>query len=308
MPREHAPIHIDRTFCDREKWKKSRKNMEESYVRGLGLYETSLQIFGMGLRLTGLETMGKRIAMDIQVHEHNVYSPTLPLEFDGFKILQISDPHFDVIEGLDDRITEACQKAGPVDICVLTGDFRLADDGPHQQIIPSLEKLVANVQASHGMWAILGNHDDHYMIESFEALGIQCLVNEHVYFSKGKVVLQMVGLDDVNKYETSAAHEALAEKSGDYSIALVHSPDFAYEVANAGYDLYLSGHTHGGQICLPGGKPLIIPLKKGHEFAIGEWQCAQMQGITSSGAGVSGLPVRFFSKSEVNLINLKRRG
>ena len=76
--------------------------------------------------------------------------------------------------------------------------------------------------------------------------------------------------------------------------------------AEAGFRLYLAGHTHGGQICWPGGHPLITHLHRLRHYSRGLWRHGEMLGYTNTGAGVSGLPVRFHSRGEVALVTLRR--
>ena len=90
------------------------------------------------------------------------------------------------------------------------------------------------------------------------------------------------------------------------NIALVHSPELVHQAAEAGASLYLTGHTHGGQISLPGGRPILTNLATGQRFASGQWRCGSMLGYTSPGVGVSGLPVRFNTRGEVTVITLTR--
>jgi hypothetical protein len=89
-------------------------------------------------------------------------------------------------------------------------------------------------------------------------------------------------------------------------LALVHSPEFAAEAAEAGYSLYLCGHTHGGQVAPPGGRPILTPLSRNHRLARGLWQHGGMTGYTSRGAGVSGVPLRYYSPAEVTVVTLTR--
>jgi predicted MPP superfamily phosphohydrolase len=104
------------------------------------------------------------------------------------------------------------------------------------------------------------------------------------------------------------ADSALDTVPEGYSIALVHSPEMAVQAAERGYSLYLCGHTHGGQICLPGGRPMVKRLIRNRSFAAGLWRCGRMSGYTNSGAGVSGPPLRYFSRGEAALVTLRRAG
>ena len=87
---------------------------------------------------------------------------------------------------------------------------------------------------------------------------------------------------------------------------LIHSAELADVAADAGFSLYLAGHTHGGQICLPGGIPIITHMSCHRHYASGLWRHGSMIGYTTTGIGVSGLPVRFNTRGEAVLITLRR--
>jgi predicted MPP superfamily phosphohydrolase len=89
-------------------------------------------------------------------------------------------------------------------------------------------------------------------------------------------------------------------------ILLVHSPEIVPEAEENNYSLYLCGHTHSGQVALPNKKALITHVNTGREYSVGRWSRGKLQGYTSSGAGVSGLSVRFFTESEIAVITLRR--
>ena len=91
-----------------------------------------------------------------------------------------------------------------------------------------------------------------------------------------------------------------------FRILLQHSPELLDEAAAEGVSLYLTGHTHGGQICLPGGVPIMTNVKSPRRYARGLWKHGAMTGYTTMGVGVSVMPVRFFSKGEVAVITLRR--
>ncbi|MGE5504702.1 MAG: metallophosphoesterase, partial [Actinomycetota bacterium] len=105
--------------------------------------------------------------------------------------------------------------------------------------------------------------------------------------------------------------QAFAPAQGRFGIALVHSPELAPEAAAAGHRLYLCGHTHGGQISLPGGIPVLTHDQRRHgqvprRLARGRWSHGAMTGITSTGAGASGIPLRFATPPEMLRITLRR--
>ena len=308
----------DSACADRETWAIWRSILEAQSWRSTphgprppesgALTEAMIGAFAVTMRALGLESRGRRNALEVRRVELELACPGLPAEFDGFRILHISDPHFDLCDGIAEAIGQAAADS-PADICVLTGDYRAACHGPHHEAIAALGRLVPRISAPAGVWAVLGNHDSISMVQPMERLGIGLLINEAAYLYRGAARLRLVGLDDVHRFHTHLADDALAEyapaESDGFGIALVHSPDMAVAASGLGYGLYLCGHTHGGQICLPGGRPIVTHCDSPRRLARGLWRVGGMQGYTSSGAGASGVPLRYFSRSEITLLTLR---
>ncbi len=266
-----------------------------------------------GLARVGLLPALARLALDIRRVEIDLAFADLPAAFDGYRILQISDPHFDALAGVAEAIR--ARVAGvPVDLCVFTGDYRAAESGAFRQrsILAPMAAIVAEVAAADGCLAVLGNHDCHEMVEPLEeSVGVRVLVNEQVLVARGGESLALLGFDDPYRFYTASSRRFAAslapDAGGPFRIMLVHTPDLADEAARLGCALYLCGHTHGGQICLPGGRPIIQHLHKETRLGRGLWRRRQMVGYTSPGAGVAGsLPIRVFAPAEVTLFRLRR--
>jgi predicted MPP superfamily phosphohydrolase len=262
---------------------------------------------GLGLKVIGLWGRGLANGLDIQYRTVELSLPRLPREFDGYRILQISDPHFDAAPALPEAILRAVAGA-KVDLCVLTGDFRNVERGPFTQaeILEPLAALCRSVRAADGFLAILGNHDVADMVAPFERLGLPVLINRTHHLRRGRQAIAVTGLDDVHRYYTPAASAALsAHDPQTFGIVLAHSPEMAAEAAAAGHALYLCGHCHGGQACLPGGRPLIKHLSRHRDLYAGLWRYGDMWGYTSTGAGLSQPPVRFNCPGEVTEFRLR---
>lgn len=270
------------------------------------LFDRMLAIGGGALKLLGLHGRGLGNVLAVERVELELEFAGLPAEFDGYRILHITDPHFDVAEGVGSAIVRAIRDV-EADLCVLTGDYRVHSSGPFVQVLRPLTLVLEAVRAKDGILATLGNHDDHLMARAFEAIGLAVMTNETAVIRRGAASLHLTGLDDVHQHYTLAAEAALDLPGDVFGIALVHSPEMAEAAARAGYALYLTGHTHGGQICLPGGRPVMTRMDGHRNLAVGLWRCGDMQGYTSRGAGASGIPIRFFSRSEVTLVTLRRR-
>ena len=175
------------------------------------------------------------------------------------------------------------------DLCVLTGDYRGRTFGPYQ---PCLRGMLGLLEALRGeVYGVMGNHDTIRMVPDLERLGVQMLLNEYALIRRGDQQIYLAGIDDAHFYRVDNIQEAAAEMLPDmFSVLLSHTPETFREAAHAGFDLLLAGHTHGGQICLPGGTPIILQSAMPRSLGRGAWQYRQMAGYTSVGAGSCGVP------------------
>ncbi len=277
------------------------------YRRGpAGRLRRLAQAVDTGLHIAGLFARGVANAKAIHLNRMELSFDNLPPAFDGFSIIHMTDLH---VDALPQAVAEATRQVAPVaaDLCVLTGDY--ADDfrAPADQVVAAVAPLAAAATRPHGCLAVLGNHDRAELAAGLEGLGVTVLVNESVSIVRDGQTLTLTGTDDVSYFYSAAADRALADAAGDFKIALVHSPEIADVAVAAGFDLYLTGHTHGGQVCLPGGRPIVTALKRFRRYARGLWRHGPMVGYTSTGVGVSSVPVRFNSRGEVAVIVLRRR-
>jgi predicted MPP superfamily phosphohydrolase len=254
------------------------------------------------LRLSLLYQRGRRNAVDIRLQHNDVTLPHLPPPFDGFTILQLSDLHLDMHPHTPHAIAEAVSGLD-YDICVITGDFRARTHGDIEPVL----KAMAAIRPHFGeaLYAVLGNHDTIRLVPGLEALGVRLLLNETLPLARGGDHLYLSGVDDPHYYRTDdlgRAREGIPE--GAVSLLLSHSPELYRHAAHAGYDLMLSGHTHGGQICLPGGHPLYCNMRAPRRLCHGPWRHHQLQGYTSRGSGVSVVEVRLNCPPEITLHRL----
>lgn len=295
-------------------WLETRLAMEARTIRTtpdgprldvpLGFVKIAMRL---ALKLSGLWQRGIANGLDICYRTVELSLPRLPRAFDGYRILQISDPHFDAADGLGEAIVRTVTGA-EVDLCVLTGDFRTAERGPFNGIgiLEPLAAIRQGVRASDGFLATLGNHDAADMVVPLRRLGLSVLINQTHHVRRGGQAIALTGIDDVHTYYTPAADAALAAHDpATFGIALAHSPEMAGEAAAAGYSMYLCGHCHGGQLCLPGGRPLITHLSRHRDLYAGLWRHGEMWGYTSTGAGLADPPIRFNCRGEVTEFRLR---
>ena len=269
--------------------------------------DPALRLFEHLLRLSGLHGRGRANALNIGLKPLALTLPNLPAAFDGYRILHISDPHLDLLPELGQRIA-ALLSGVSADLVLLGGDYRDGHHEPPAAGLALLRPILAAVDTRDGCFAILGNHDPAAAVPLLEDMGVQVLLNQTVSIERDKDVLHLTGLDDVHAFYTDAALSALNEPFLGCRIAAVHSAEAADLAAAAGIDLYLCGHTHGGQIRLPWGHAPVKNLSRCREYQHGLWRHEQMTGYTSAGAGVSCIPIRYNCPPEVTLITLHRPG
>lgn len=269
------------------------------------LFLRLLKIFAFLLKVTGYYHRGYGNAKTIRVNELTLKFPNLPSAFNGFVILHLSDLHIDSIPGFASILIQKI-KGLKFDICLLTGDYRRDISGSFSHILKPLQILSKYTQTSNGTFAVLGNHDSYLMARYEEQSGMELLINESVVIEKDEQKILITGTDDPFNFFTESALLCFETKGYDFKIAMVHTPELAKVASDKKYDLYLCGHTHGGQICLRDGFPLISHQFEGKQFNHGKWNIGKMIGYTSTGAGVSGMPVRFNCPAEVTLITLSK--
>ena len=271
------------------------------HLENLPLMQAMIEI---ALRVTGTYWLGRANAGKVQVRRNIVRFGNLPSAFDGFAILHLSDLHADLSGPAMQRARELARGLD-YDLCVLTGDYRGRTHGDYR---PCLEGVARLREALRGdIYAVLGNHDSITMVPDLETLGIRMLLNECVAIDRGRALIYLAGVDDAHFYRADNIEKAAADiPRGCVSVLLSHTPEIYRQAAHAGFDLMLSGHTHGGQICLPGGIPILLEADLPRAFGAGAWRHADMAGYTSVGAGSSVVPVRFNNRPEITLHQLVR--
>jgi len=230
--------------------------------------------------------------------------PAVPAGFDGFRLLQLTDLHADM-SGAALARTREIVAALDYDLAVVTGDFRGATAGPIDQAMAATAELVARL---HGpVYGVLGNHDAVDMVPALESMGVRLLMNEAVQVERAGDVLHLAGVDDAHFYRMDNLDQALADVPADgFTVLLSHTPELWRHAAHSQVDLMLSGHTHGGQICLPGGVPVLLSAKLPRRLGRGAWRHHDLRGYTSAGCGACVVEARFHCPPEITLHVLAR--
>jgi predicted MPP superfamily phosphohydrolase len=254
------------------------------------------------LKLSGLYWRGVRNAENIQIRHNHISSPRLPGGFDGFTLLHLSDFHVDGSDGAMRRLAELLPGLD-YDVCVLTGDYRGPTFGPFDVALDGVKQLAAHLRGP--VYGVLGNHDTIRMVPGLEEIGIRMLLNESERISRGAESIHLAGIDDAHYFRVDNIEKAASGvPHQEFSILLSHTPEIYRQAAHAGFDLLLSGHTHGGQICLPGSIPVTLDSVLPRSMGAGVWEYHDMLGYTSVGTGTSVVPVRINCLPEITLHHL----
>jgi predicted MPP superfamily phosphohydrolase len=242
-----------------------------------------------------------------QIKRVDVPIAGLPRELDGYAIAQISDIHVGptIKRAYLNAIVNKVNALKP-DAIAVTGDLV---DGSVQRLAMHTAPL-SRLAAPDGVFFVTGNHEYYSGAEQWIAevrrLGLRVLMNEHVIRHRGQASLMIAGVTDYTAQHFNPAHKSdpqLAVAGAPDGVAvkvlLAHQPRSAPAAADAGFDLQLSGHTHGGQF-FPWN--LFVPLQQ--PFVAGLNRVRSLWVYTSRGTGYWGPPKRFGAPSEITLVRL----
>jgi predicted MPP superfamily phosphohydrolase len=254
------------------------------------------------LKLIGLYWRGYANAARVQVRHNDVHSKRVPPAFDGLTLLHISDFHADMNDGAMRRLEKILPSLN-YDLCVLTGDYRGATFGEFDAALTRMKPVLARIKQP--VYGVLGNHDTIRMVPDLEAMGIRMLLNECEPIKRRGASIYLAGIDDAHYFRVDNIEKAASGIPHQaFSILLSHTPEIYRQAAHAGFDLLLSGHTHGGQICLPGSIPITLDSVLPRKLGAGAWTYHHMAGYTSVGVGSSIVTVRINCFPEITLHRL----
>ncbi len=251
-----------------------------------------------------LRKFGLKNAQNLCLNEIELQLKNLPARFEECKILFITDMHIGGIDCLAERIIRIAEQV-EYDYCILGGDYTYGFHANSKIIRQQLCKVIEFLLEKSKVFGILGNHDKYRIAEMLNGFGVEILINEHVCLEREGDKLYLVGVDDCHFFRAAELEEAAVAVPHDaFKVILSHSPVLYKQAAQAGYSLYLAGHTHGGQMCLPGEIAVITNANIPRNMIKGRWKYCNMMGYTSCGVGVTIVPARFFCQPEVALFTL----
>jgi predicted MPP superfamily phosphohydrolase len=243
----------------------------------------------------------------LEITRLRVALPNLPRAFDGLTLVQVSDLHMGEWMTLSrmQYVAEQVNALRP-DVIALTGDFvgALRADTPSE-----LSRSLRALRAREGIFGVLGNHDHYTHAPTVRrairnAGNVQLLSNENAIIERGEQRLYIAGLDDIerNQHDLPQALNGIPHSAA--VILLAHEPDYADEVAKTGrVGLQLSGHTHGGQVRVPGIGAPVLPVL-GRKYPMGLYVVDDLLLYVNRGVGMVSLYLRVNCRPEITHITL----
>ena len=245
---------------------------------------------------------------NIDVVEIDIVLNDLGWNFNNFKILNLTDIHLGQWinpEYLDDLVDYV--NTLNIDLITLTGDYFSYNLKDYDE---SLEKSFKKLNAPHGKFGVLGNHD-HWMSaekirEIFKNSGIIDLSNDVVTLKKDKDLMNICGVDSYTVCADNLDEVISKMPKNIPSILLAHEPDFAKESSQTGlFDLQISGHSHGGQLIIPKIETTPFRGPNSTKYPVGLYKVGDMIQYTSKGLGTNSFRIRINCKPEITIITLK---
>lgn len=250
-----------------------------------------------------------QLRRQLTLAEAEVFVPGLGPGFSGATVLLVTDLHSGpfLSAAASARVFERLAATEP-DLILLGGDFASSGVAELEPHLPALRGL----RAPLGVFAVLGNHD-HYtqeparVREALASCGIGVLHNTAVRLERRGSALLLAGIDDWNigrpDLEGAIAHARSLDAASPIAL-LSHNPDALFAAERAGVALVLSGHTHGGQIRIPG-LPVLARMSR-YRLDEGRFLSGATEIVVSRGLGASGLPLRVACPPEAVRIVLRR--
>jgi uncharacterized protein len=240
----------------------------------------------------------------VDITQVAVTIPQLGAEFEGYKIVQITDVHADNWMNADrlSRLVTTINQQAP-DLIALTGDY--VTKGA-EEFAPTLQAL-DGLKAKDAVLAVLGNHDQWtdpaLLTRALQNAQVEVLKNAIHTVQRGTARLNIAGVGDVWSGQADLATVVQQMPAAGPAIMLAHEPDFADDTAATGrFSLQLSGHSHGGQVHLPL-VPRVVP-RLAEKYPSGRYQVGELVQYTSRGVGMVHPRIRFNCRPEVTVLTL----
>jgi len=249
-----------------------------------------------------------------RIVRQEVFLPRWPERLNGFTVAVLSDFHYDPYFSIHPlRAAIAMLNRLRPDLIALAGDFvsvpLVGDETKAAFAAEPCARLLRQMTAPHGLWAVMGNHDDatdaEHVTHALQAENIRVLANQSEPIEQDGSRFWLAGVNDVISGTADLSKTMHGVPAGEPVILLAHEPDFADEASEYPIDLQLSGHSHGGQIRIPFLPPLYLP-ELAKKYVWGTYHVGPLTLHTSAGLGTIGIPMRLNCPPEVTVLTLRR--
>ncbi len=257
----------------------------------------AISLTGIGIFLAKKTPEVKKVMLPVK---------NLPKDLEGFSIVQLSDIHLSstIKKRFLSKVVDEVNRLKP-DVIAITGDLA---DGVVDVLGDDAEPL-GDLVSKHGKFFVTGNHEYYFnaeqWIDKVESLGFKALIDSHelIHYNNSKIL--MAGIADYRAKRFINSHKSSPEKaiegapSVDVKILLAHQPKSVFKASEAGFDIQLSGHTHGGQFF-----PWQMTIGLDQPYLAGLYKHDDMMIYVSRGTGYWGPPIRLGAPSEITLLKL----
>jgi predicted MPP superfamily phosphohydrolase len=231
----------------------------------------------------------------------------LPEAMDGFRIVHLADLH--LRSHAEDAYRQVIERvnANPPDLILFTGDF-VEDRYDPSAAIGRVEDFFRALRSKYGVYAIAGNHDPDVMLPYLTASGIQFITHRRIVVDTERGAVELIGFPGPSRSDLDPDFLAALPQpiAGVPRIVLSHYPDLFPAAFGLAPDVYLAGHTHGGQVCLPNGSPLLTHDQMPRRLSKGVHRIGKTWYAVSRGMGFTGISVRLFCAAEVREFTFRR--
>jgi predicted MPP superfamily phosphohydrolase len=236
-----------------------------------------------------------------------------PERLNGFTLAVLSDFHYDPYFSIHPlRAAIPMVNRLHPDLIALAGDFvsvpPVGDERKGALAAEPCARLLRQITAPHGLWAVMGNHDDGtdpaHVTRALQAENIHVLANQSQPIEQDGARFWLAGVNDVISGTADLSQTMRGIPAGEPVVLLAHEPDFADEASQFPIDLQLSGHSHGGQIRIPFLPPLYLP-ELAKKYIWGTYHVGPLTLHTSAGLGTVGVPMRLNCPPEITLLTLR---
>ncbi len=273
----------------------------------------AIQTAGNALMAAPLAVMGYGTFVersDFRVRQVDIPLADLPADLDGLRILQLSDIHLSIFLR-EDELAWVIGQSNELKphLAVVTGDLISARGDPLDACLRQLKRLKADA----GVFGCMGNHERYAAVENYTShaaarLGIDFLRGRAREVRFGGAVLNLAGVDyqRMGERHLYLRNAGALVKPGTCNVLLSHNPDVLPAAARQGYDLVLSGHTHGGQVTVEILDRSLSPAHFFTPYVYGLYRAGRTAEYVTRGIGTIGVPARIGAPPEISLLRLRK--